>query len=877
MTALEAPSDALGPFRPSQRLDSARGEVFVADGPHGPALLRRLPDVDAHRVLDEALAGVRVDHPHLARILDAGIDEQGVPWIARDEGPTPYEPAATWPSYRDRMRELLGALGALDAAGQAHGRVHRGNLRLIDGRALLVDARGQGAPHEDLVALASAVGAPPPDAPEGVDDWLIALGRGDYARSIDAARGLAAIDPGTPTELPIRGPVGLGLLAVRPPPLRGREAEQERLQRAILEGRERARVVLVSSTPGLGSSRLLEEAGRRAHARGHHTTFRGHSLQQLVPTEHSSLLRALDHVEGSDVGRYAKLRQLLRQRSRGRTPLVILEDAHLHPQHLPFVASWLARGRPGTLLVDLDATSLERSPQLTKAVDELVDAGAEHIALGPISEEDLVESLTELAPEQLELARSAAVLAQGNPMAAHHALLSLVHTSEVPLDSSPWWSWMELVLTHLDDRRHLEIAAILDQPIDPVEWARAGTSLGLRWSRRLPFLLRLHGLAQRREGQWRLAHSDLRVTLRQRCRDEGRWEEVHRACAAAVRGPRAEERRGRHLMEARDVEGAAEALLASVDRVERAGQVELEEVLGLLTKALADADQDDPRRVRLGLAQMQLVEPEEALTLGKLVAKHGTTEDRFRVAIHMVSVLHDAPDEEQDTWVARAFALARKLGRGEATGMAWQGLAGVRLARGDLGGAERALAKAHALLDDPEAEVFRAELLTTLGRAEEASKLLGQVDTDNDAIAFRIQAAWGHAAFQRSELPRALLHYRASEELADRSGLPSAEPSWHVAKTLALLGRGGEARERLEDLADQPGAGRVAARVGLLAIAAADGKAALVGQHLEWLDDHSEPIPDPAVVRLLEQAASKLDEGVADRVRAVARRCGGPG
>jgi tetratricopeptide (TPR) repeat protein len=827
-------------------------------------------------VLDEALAAVRVDHPHLARMLEAGIDEHGVPFLARDDGEAPFHSPSSWSDYRDRVRELLGALGALDAAGQAHGRVHRGNLRLRAGRALLVDARGTGDPSEDLAALALAVGEVPPDAPEGAEGWRHSLALGSFSRSVDAARALAAIDPGVPSTLPERPPVGLGLLAVRPPPMRGREQERERLDQAIAEGRERATLVVVSSAQGMGSSRLLEAAGRRAHARGHHTTFRGHSLEQLVPASHGTLRHVLAHAEGSDVGRYAKLRKLLVQQARGRVPLVILEDAHLHPQHLPFARAWLARGQPGVLLVDLDDSALQR-PAVARILEQLQAEGAVHLPLGPIAEDALVDSLTSLAPDVEELARSAAVLASGNPMAAHHALLSLVATREVPLDTSPWWSWMELVLVHPDDRRHLEIAAILDQPIDPVEWARAGTSLGLRWSKQLPYVLRLHGLAQRKRGRWRLAHSDLRATLRQRCREEGRWEEVHRACAAAVRGPRAAERRGKHLLEAADAEGAAEALLASVDRVEKAGEVELAEVLGLLGQALQHAPADDPRRVRMGLAQLRLAQGDEAVQLGKQVARHGTTEDRFRVAVHMVGTLGDSSQEEQDMWTARAFALARKLGRDEATGLAWQGLAGIRLARGDLDGAERALAKAHALLDDAEAEVFRAELLATLGRDDEAQRLLEQVDTDNDALASRIQAAWGHAAFRRDEWPRALLHYRASEELAERAGLPSAEPSWHVGKTLVQLGRHDEARQRFQGLLGAPGASRCAAHIGLLALDAVVGDRDAVESHLTWLTDHTGALPDPAATRLLDDAAAQLDSGAADRVRALARRSGGPG
>lgn len=835
-------------------------------------LLRRLPGVDAHRVLDEALAGVRVDHPHLARVLDAGLDASGVPWLARDEAEDAWQTPGTWSDWRDRLREALGALQALEAAGLTHGRVHRGNLRLEDGRLLLVDASGTGGIDDDLVGLAEAFGPPPPGAPEGAERWQRELAARAFLRVGDAIDALVAIDPGHPTTLPARLPVGHGLLAVRPPPLVGRDPELARLAEATEASPRRAQVVIVSSPPGLGGSRLLEEAARRAHLLGGHHVFR----DALLPTGPAASSTDPDAAR-SDVGRHARLRHLFRQRSGARTPLVVLEDAHLHPQHLPFARSWLARATPGLLLVDLDANALAESPGLQEAVAELEASGAAHLVLEPLSDEDLVASLTSFLPDEEGIARSAAVLSEGNPMAAHHALVSLVHTSEFPLDASPWWAWMDLVLDHVDDQRHLEVAAVLDSPIDPVEWARTGTSLGLRWSRRLPYLLRLHGLAHRSQGTWRLAHADLRATLQQRCRDEGRWAEVHRACASSVRGPRAAARRGRHLVEAGDLAGAVTSLLDGLDALDDGATVERRAILALLDRCLADRPADDPDRIRADLARLPLCTADEAQALGKRIARHGTTADRFAVAVHMVAVLREGPEEQQDTWVARAFALARKIGSPQATGRAWRGQASMKLSRGDLAGAERALAKAQALLDDPASEVVRAELLTTLGRGDEARALLSTVDPASDAVAARLQAAWGHAAFLRDDLGRALLHYRASEDLAERTGLPSDEPSWHVAKTLCMLHRPDEARERLDDLATGTGAPRTAAHVALLALDAERADTAAVFRHLEWLDDRGEPLAEPAVARLLDRAAALVDEPTADRVRALARRLGGMG
>lgn len=823
-----------------------------------------------HDALDAALLSLRFDHPNLARIVDAGTDGD-VPWVAREDIPDPWDADACWLDQRDRVQALLSVLGVLDGVGMPHGRVGRGNLRLRDGVAVLVDPLGQGTARDDLRGLGQALGAPAPDAPEGMAGWLADLSAGRWDRAIDAATALKAIDARERPQRSTRPAIGTALLALRPPPLRGRRAERQALSDVVEQGRTACAVAMVAGAPGMGSTRLVHAVAAKAHRSGAATAFRARRLVDLVPTdaEHAELRSLLESAHGPSAARYAQLRRSLVARAGERLPLVVLDDAHLHLDHLAFAHAWLAGRAPGALFVDLDAEAMATDPMLQRALQALQEAGATLVELGPVPEEELASALAYLVPDAPELAHTAATLAEGSPLAAHLAMLSLARVGEVPLDHSPWTTWLDLVLPTAADQHLLEVAAALEDPLDPAEWTAAGSRLGLQWSRDLPRRLRLHGIGKRSRGRWRLAHASLRQVLRESSQREGRWEAVNRACAAVVRGPRSAMRRGAHLLEAGDRDEAAAALLLAL---EDADPDVVEQVVNLLERTLADVPPDDPRRVASALARLRISQGEKAIEVGRQVARHGTTEDRFQVAVHMVGQLAHLSRDEQDTWVARTFALARKLGSPHATSLAWQAQARVRLARGDVQGAERALAKAASMSPSPAAQVFRAELLTALGRSDEAEPLLAAIDPD-DAVAVRLQAAWGHRAFAEGHYERALLFYFAAEALADLAGEPDLEVTWHVGKTLMMLGRVDEAAERFSLLEHGQGGAAVVGHVGALAVASQRGEAGALSLALEWLVDHAEPIVDPGVPRLLEQAASVAEAGVATQIRAVIGRC----
>ncbi len=865
----------LGSFRLEQRLDGSRGELYRAVGAAGePAVVRTVPRQD-HEALDAALVGLRFDHPHLERILDAGSDA-GVLWVARDDVPDPWDPAAPWKVQAARALAALEVLGVLDGVGKAHGRISEHNLRLREGHLVVVDMGGRGDAVQDLRALGDVLHGSVAEAPASYRSFVIDLRAGRWDRAVDARRMLEAIGV-EPPELP--APASLRpstLLALRPAPLRGRRSERAALEAVLARGAKEGCVGVLLANPGMGSSRLVHAVAAGAHRGGSSTSFRARRLPDLVdpdqggdPERDEELKERLEHAHGASAANYARLRRHLGRRAGARLPVVVLDDAHYHPELFGFAHAWLASRQPGVLLLDCDATRVESDERLARALHALEEGGAEIVPLGPMEDRDLEDALSYLVPEMSELVRSAVSVGQGSPLDAHLALLTLLRTGEVPLDHSPWLAWLDVVLPTDDDRRFLEVAAALEDPLDPAEWTTAGSRLGLRWSKDLPRLLRLAGIGKRARGRWRLAHASLRGVLQATCREEGRLEDVHRACAEVVRGPQSAMRRGAHLVEAGDRDRAAEALLCALETDD---PDVIEEVVTLLERTLADVPLDDPRRVSTGLARLRISHGARALEVGRQVARYGTTEDRFRVALHMVGELSPSARDEQDTWVARTFALARKLGCPEATGAAWQAQASVRLSRGDVAGAERSLGKALDLSADPKAQVLRAELLCTLGRNDEAEPLLASVRADDEHTEARLHAAWGHRAFVDGHIGRALLCYRAAEHVAEEAGQADPELMWHVGKALLLLGRVDEAAERFSLLVHETGQVAVAGHVGAMAVAAHRGEQHGAAQHLEWLDDHAEFVPDPGIGRLLEEILARVDRGLAIRIQGLSRR-----
>ncbi|GAA2214546.1 hypothetical protein GCM10009850_100110 [Nonomuraea monospora] len=219
---------------------------------HDPTLARELRS----RVLREARALARLNHPHVAtihHIVDPG--EQGYPWIVMElvtggslqdhlqRGPLPVREAA-------RLgREVLSGLRAAHAVGIQHRDVKPANVLLReDGRSVLTDF-GIAAMREStsLTATGSFIGSPEYMAPERIngvegdpasDFWSLGMllyvaveGRHPLRRSTTLATLAAVLNQDVPPaeRAGALGPV-LGALLVRDP---GARPDPETLDRML--------------------------------------------------------------------------------------------------------------------------------------------------------------------------------------------------------------------------------------------------------------------------------------------------------------------------------------------------------------------------------------------------------------------------------------------------------------------------------------------------------------------------------------------------------------------------------------------------------------------------------------------------------------------
>lgn len=173
--------EAFGPYRLVTPLGrGGMGEVWRAhraDGRFERAVALKLP---RRRLgLDEQLAGrlrqecqvlARLEHPHIARLYDAGVDAQGRPWIASElvEGPDLHQWQRSRPWWQ-RLALLVQVAGAVDHAhqrGVVHGDLKPANVLVAaDGAPRLVDF-GIGAVMGQPEAAASLALTPRYAAPE---------------------------------------------------------------------------------------------------------------------------------------------------------------------------------------------------------------------------------------------------------------------------------------------------------------------------------------------------------------------------------------------------------------------------------------------------------------------------------------------------------------------------------------------------------------------------------------------------------------------------------------------------------------------------------------------------------------------------------------
>ena len=385
--------------------------------------------------------------------------------------------------------------------------------------------------------------------------------------------------------------------------------------------------------------------------------------------------------------------------------------------------------------------------------------------------------------------------------------------AEAPLPDSLFAVWSDRVDAALDelpksDRLALEIAALLGNRVPDREWRAACRARGLEPSDGLLGSLVDRSLATREPGSddWSFAHSVLREALERQAEEGGRAASHHRACAAMLQaterpsGGRAAERLARHLHRAEAPEQVLEPALDALEHALRQGLYDRADALLSLWSEAKSAlllSDDDPRwirgwtaaasvhlargrarpllealgRLERGVAQhdwpasvLGFVRLQQGI-LARRAGDHLRALDRFREArdglapelegtlqaqigltLQRLGALADAEAALQSS-----LEHAGTQGDDALASVAWIGLGGVALHRGDLERAEECANRARHAARAARWQVGAAEVAELLGRvalrrgeSEEAVRWLRTCVTAWE----RLGAAWAALSAQ---------------------------------------------------------------------------------------------------------------------------------
>ncbi len=307
--------------------------------------------------------------------------------------------------------------------------------------------------------------------------------------------------------------------------------------------------------------------------------------------------------------RHAVLRRFLAMLADERAVVMLLEDVQWGSDALAFAQHVLETRKEHPLPLLIVATvrdeALSQRPLERELLAEITRlSGVTELTIGPLSDADQLELIQRLLRLEGPLARQVVDRTGGNPLFAVQLVGDWVRRGVLRAGRSGfqlapgeraavpgsihdlWRGRLEQVLgSRLRDALPpLQVAAALGMEIHDSEWLAASAALGVTIPEGVVEALLSAHLAESREEGWAFSHGMLRESIQADAVAAGVWARVNRACAdmLADAGERRgrNERIGRHLVEADDLEASLAPLLTGA--VERLDTSDYRKALELL-------------------------------------------------------------------------------------------------------------------------------------------------------------------------------------------------------------------------------------------------------------------------------------------------------
>lgn len=297
--------------------------------------------------------------------------------------------------------------------------------------------------------------------------------------------------------------------------------------------------------------------------------------------------------------RFVVMRRVLEYEAPHRPVLLFLDDVQWGPDSLAFAQHLLRwqKVKPIRVLVVAALRDDELRPDspVRARIKDLLADGAQHMPLPALPEDEHRKLVQDLLGLSGTLAKQVQARTAGNPMFAVQLVGDWVDrgvltvsrdgftlrkgaTANIPTDiAAVWTKRLERVLEALpeESRDAVEIAAAMGREVATWEWVKVCEASGFRPPPALLEELVRHQLATSQVSGWTFAHGMLRESVVGRAQRGRRWNRWNRRCAQVLpqlyppTHRRLQERVGRHLLAAGDVDGAMEPLIAGARQKEQ--------------------------------------------------------------------------------------------------------------------------------------------------------------------------------------------------------------------------------------------------------------------------------------------------------------------